>query len=109
MLLRALCAATGGFYHQAVEGTAAEQLRDLSEDYSPFARLPAAPAFGDWRTAITALAALPTDEQPLLVALDEFSYLVSAAPELASVLQRQLDAAGHKRGRGCAWCCAARR
>lgn len=47
MLLRALCAATGGFYHQAVEGTAAEQLRDLSEDYSPFARPPAAPAFGD--------------------------------------------------------------
>ena len=103
VLLRRLCALTGGFYHQAVEGTVADQLRDLAATYARFLRLPVPPAFESWTQAVDALLALPDTgragpgtggpDAPLPVVLDEFPYLLASAPELASVLQRALDAA----------------
>lgn len=90
VLLRALVAATGDFYHQALEGTAAEQLHDLGAAIAARARLPAALALPDWTAALDALvgehAAVPSP-----VVLDEFSYLVAADAALPSALQRALD------------------
>ncbi|MGH3612453.1 MAG: ATP-binding protein [Pseudonocardia sp.] len=96
-LLRGMTDVTGGFYYQAVEGAAAEQLRDFGRAYARHARLPAVPAFDGWDQAIEALLALRDDAGPTAVVLDEFPYLVAASPSLPSRLQRALDAA---RGRG---------
>lgn len=90
-------APASGFYYQAVEGTAVEQLRDLAQAYARFARLPAAPTFGGWDDAIEALLALPGSGDAAVLVLDEFPYLVAASPSLPSRLQRVLDA---RRGRG---------
>ncbi|CAN5177021.1 ATP-binding protein [soil metagenome] len=90
VLLRALVEESGGFYHQALEGTAAEQLGDLGAAIAGRAGLPAALALPDWGSALDALlgehAAVPSP-----VVLDEFSYLVAADASLPSVLQRTLD------------------
>ncbi|MGH8933499.1 MAG: AAA family ATPase [Egibacteraceae bacterium] len=59
--------------------------------------MPAAPVFTDWDQAIAALLALPGEGPPLPVVLDEFPYLVAAAPSLPSRIQRALDGA---RGEG---------
>lgn len=95
-LLRRLCEVSGGFYHQAVEGTEAEQLRDLARTYALYVGMPVVPAFTDWDQVIDALLTLGTNE-PAAVVLDEFPYLVAGAAGLPSRLQRALDAA---RGRG---------
>lgn len=90
VLLRALVDAGGGFYHQALEGTAAEQLRDLGAAIAARAGLPAALALPDWTAAVDALIG----EQAVVespVVLDEFSYLVAADASLPSTLQRALD------------------
>jgi AAA+ ATPase superfamily predicted ATPase len=89
-LLRALVAA-GGLYHQALEGTAAEQLRDVGRSYARHLGLPASPAFQDWQDAVDALLGLPDEGRPLLVVLDEFPYLTASSPSLPSLLQRALD------------------
>ncbi len=89
-LLRGLAAATGGFYHQALEGAAAEQLRDLGRTYAQHVGLPVPPAFGDWQEAVDALMALPGDG-PVLVVLDEFPYLLASSPGLSSLFQRVID------------------
>jgi hypothetical protein len=89
VLLRALAAAAGGFYHQAVEGTPADQLRLLGEDYALARRLPAPVAFADSDAALRAL--LDDDAGPRLIVLDECSYLIDADPSLPSRLQRALD------------------
>lgn len=96
-LLRALADLSAGFYYQAVEGTAAEQLRDLGQAYARYARLPAAPSFDGWDQAIEALLELSVTGDPIVLVLDEFPYLVAASPSLPSRLQRILDA---RRGRG---------
>lgn len=95
-LLRALCEVSGGMYHQAVEGTEAEQLRDLARTYARYVGMPVVPAFTEWDQAVDALLALGGDT-PVLVVLDEFPYLVAGAAGLPSRLQRALDAS---RGRG---------
>ena len=75
--------------YQAVEGTVADQLRDLTEAIlscqdDPVLR--AAP-LQNWDAALAYLARLAA-EQPLLVVFDEYQYLAESDPTLASRMQR---------------------
>lgn len=90
-LIRAVAAASGGFYHQALEATATEQLRDLGDTYARYLGLPAPPVFDHWQEAVDALLMLPDHEGPRLVVLDEFPYLTRSSPSLPSLFQRALD------------------
>ncbi|GAA5058971.1 AAA family ATPase [Nocardia callitridis] len=49
-------------------------------------------SFDNWDHAMAYLFGLGTRaDNPMLVVIDEFPYLVKAAPELASVMQREVD------------------
>lgn len=85
-LLQALCEATGGLYHGAVEATTAESLRRFGQRLAEHTGAPGAIAVGSWEDALTAVLRLG-EHAPKLVVLDEFPYLVQAAPELPSVVQ----------------------
>ena len=82
----------GGKRHiifQAVEGTVADQLRDLTEAILAFQDDPvlrAAP-LPNWDAALAYLARLAA-AGPLLVIFDEYQYVAEAEPTLASRLQR---------------------
>ncbi|MFB9891824.1 hypothetical protein [Planobispora takensis] len=57
-------------------------------------------AFGDWREAVDALLRLGEDrDRPVTVVLDEFSYLMDAAPPLTSIVQNALSPRGHAKTR----------
>ena len=84
-------------FHQAVKGTAAEQLVGLTDaicEYRPDAVLAAAP-LPNWRAAVAYLLDLARDAKrdghPLLVVLDEFPYFVTSEPNLPSLLQAALE------------------
>lgn len=96
ILLREACAVTGGFYYQAIEGTAREQLDDFARGYAAFLGHAATPSFAGWQQAIDAVLSIP-GTAPRAVVIDEFSYLTAASPGLPSIVQRALDSAG---GRG---------
>jgi hypothetical protein len=83
----ALVEQAGGLYVQAVEGTSADQLRQLGADLAAHDRLPAPLQLDGWERALDALLA-----REGLVVIDEVSYLVASDASLASRLQRQLDA-----------------
>lgn len=97
ILLRRLSAASGGFYHQAIEGTQSEQLQDLAHAITRFAKLPDVPSFPTWRQALNALLVLSGTDEPLAIVLDEFPLLVASAPELPTLLH---DAVEERRTRG---------
>ncbi|MCC7106320.1 MAG: ATP-binding protein, partial [Chloroflexi bacterium] len=74
---------------QAVEGTTADQLRDLTEallaaEDDPVLR--AAP-LANWDAALAHIARMAS-HAPLLVILDEYQYLAASDPSLGSRLQR---------------------
>ena len=94
VLLRELVERHDGFYHQAVEGTVADQLADLGRALGRRLGVPRGLVPADWEDALDLL--LDSPGLPPLVVLDEFSFLVSADPSLPSRLQRRLDAAGHE-------------
>jgi uncharacterized protein len=89
-LLQALVEATGGLYFGATEATAADSLRQFADALAGYARLGASPRLAGWDDAIRFLFASQWGE-PRMIVLDEFPYLVAAAPELPSVLQREID------------------
>ncbi|CAN5890194.1 ATP-binding protein [soil metagenome] len=91
VLLRALASTTDGFYHQALEGSSADQLRDLGAAVMRRLGLPAGVELADWSALLDALFTVADRESPVVI-LDEFSYLVDAEPALPSLLQRALDA-----------------
>jgi AAA+ ATPase superfamily predicted ATPase len=75
--------------YQAVEGTVADQLRDLTNSIlashdDPVLRAAPLP---NWEAALAYLAQLATSG-PLLVIFDEYQYVAEADPTLASRLQR---------------------
>ncbi len=88
-LLDAFAAGKRRIIFQAVEGTTADQLRDLTaavlacEEDSV---LRAAPLV-NWAQALATFARM-ADRGPLLVILDEYQYAAEADPSLASQLQR---------------------
>jgi AAA+ ATPase superfamily predicted ATPase len=87
VLVRALCAATGGFYWEAFEGGRSDQLADLATHLGRFTRSIAPLALPDWDAALAALGSLRTP-----VAIDELPYLLRDNPEIPSLLQRRLGA-----------------
>ena len=94
-LLQALASATGGIYFPGLEVTEAVALRLFADEVIRFTGEPVRP-FRDWLEAIPYLFRLagPAGGPPVPVIIDEFPYLVKAAPELPSVIQRELGPGG---------------
>lgn len=86
-LLDALCRAAGGFYFSATEATDAESLQRIGAALTDFLRpvTPLRPR--DWYEVVDLLLSIGA-EQPVPVVIDEFPYLVKAAPALPSIIQR---------------------
>lgn len=85
--------AAGGLYYQATRRTEREQLRNLSRQVGEhFAddALRHGIAFPDWEELFGYLLRRAGGD-PLLVVLDEFPFLVSAAPALPSIVQKIWD------------------
>lgn len=89
-LLQAICEATGGFYHQALEQESGPALASLGADLGRFTGVPGAIGLRDWGEAVDSLIALGVGRGALPVVVDEFPYLVAVAPELPSIIQRAL-------------------
>lgn len=93
-LLRALAEGQGGFYFGATAATAGESLRQFGAALARHAGSPAPFSFATWDDAISYLFSLAAPGRavgPMLVLIDEFPYLVKAAPELPSLIQREMD------------------
>lgn len=93
-LLRRLAAATGGFYHQALEEEAIPALEHLGDALGGWLGVPGGRlAFAGWPDAVDAVAGLRRDDgAPVVAVIDELPYLLNRVPELSSVLQRAVDA-----------------
>jgi len=95
-LLRRLAAATGGFYHQALEEEPAPALERLGEALGAWSGAPGGRlAFADWSAAVDAIAGLRAEgaaAAPAVAVIDELPYLLERSPELPSMLQRAVDA-----------------
>ncbi|MFC4123906.1 ATP-binding protein [Nocardia rhizosphaerae] len=93
-LLRALVDQVGGFYFVATTATAGESLRQFGAALAEFTGAEVPISFDNWDHAVTylfGLAARGHAAKPLLIVIDEFSYLVKAVPELPSLIQRETD------------------
>lgn len=88
-LLRALCQATGGFYHAAEEATDGESLHRIGAALAGHLGAPAPLAFRDWSEVVDALLGLGRDGV-VPVVIDEFPYLARANPRLPSIIQNAL-------------------
>jgi hypothetical protein len=86
-LLDAAYEQAGGFYFGATQATDAESLRLISADLTAHLNPPSPLHLADWHEVLDTLLALGA-ERPVPVVLDEFPYLVKAAPELPSVIQQ---------------------
>ncbi|NLT06754.1 MAG: helix-turn-helix domain-containing protein [Solirubrobacterales bacterium] len=86
-LIEQLCEAAGGFRYQAVAGLPASQLADLGRELGE--RIGSGPLqLSGWADALDRLALVDAP----VVAIDELPYLTETVPELASLLQRYVDA-----------------
>ncbi|KAK1180646.1 ATP-binding protein [Streptomyces sp. NBS 14/10] len=93
-LLRALVEQHGGFYFGATAATEAESLRQFGAALADHAGSPVPFAFSTWDDAISYLFGLAGPrhaDAPLLMVIDEFPYLAKTAPELPSLIQREID------------------
>jgi len=93
-LLRALVEQRHGLYFGATAATAGESLRQFGAALAAHTGSPSPFTFANWDDAITYLFGLARSDRtdgPLLVVIDEFPYLSKTAPELASVIQREID------------------
>ena len=95
-LLEAFAESTGGFYWQALEETSAQNLRDFSAAWNTFRGSTEGQEFPSWSAAIASLFDRRTDT---LVVLDEFGYLLDAAPEVPSLIQARLTPRSQREGR----------
>ena len=96
LLLQALREATDGFYWQAVQQSARQNLGSFGQAWAQFLGAAAPYRFMNWRDALAAVTS-HTAVQPTAVLLDEIGYLIDAAPEIPSVLQEVLSPAGRAR------------
>lgn len=87
-LLRKVCDDFGGIYHQAVEGTPAQQLLHLCEEIGDRLTL-----FKDVipKTWNEFFRLLPREKLPPLIVFDEFPYWVAADSTLPSFFQKWID------------------
>ncbi|MFI6986518.1 ATP-binding protein [Embleya sp. NPDC050154] len=93
-LLRALTEQCGGFYFGATTATAGESLRQFGAALAEHTGAPAPFSFATWDDAVTFLFGLADPargEGSQVIVLDEFPYLAKVAPELPSLLQREID------------------
>jgi AAA+ ATPase superfamily predicted ATPase len=93
-LLRALVEQQGGFYFGATAATEGESLRQFGTALARHAGARVPFSFATWDDAISYLFDLADPDrgaEPLLVVIDEFPYLAKAAPELPSLIQREMD------------------
>jgi AAA+ ATPase superfamily predicted ATPase len=95
-LLDALARASGGFMFTATEATAPESLREFGVALAEHRREPAPFRFENWDEALSQLLRGGSSQTPGVAVLDEFPYLVAQAPELPSLIQRQLDPASRR-------------
>lgn len=91
-LLRRLAQEANGFYYQAVEEEQSQALQGFGSALGEHLQVPGGRlAIDNWDAGIRALEDLPATGSPLLVAIDEFPYLLRHSPELPSLLQRAID------------------
>lgn len=95
-LLEALATATGGLYFPALEETEAVSLRAFAGALTRQGIVVSRP-LANWGDAIRLLLSAVRDE-PRVVVIDEFPFLVKASPSLPSVIQRELGPGGAGRG-----------
>ncbi|MDP9093967.1 MAG: ATP-binding protein [Actinomycetota bacterium] len=94
-LLESLTEATGGFYFAALRQSSTQNLDRLADAYRVRINSRARVSFQNWEEALEALLALGENaDAPVVVALDEFPYLLEVAPELPSILQALLSPRG---------------
>ena len=94
-LLELLVEQYDGFYFSALSQSSTQNLSRLAEHYQAFTRSRAHVAFDTWEQAFEAVLALGEDrDNPVVVVIDEFPYLLEGAPELPSVLQSLLRPRG---------------
>ncbi len=91
-LLEALTSATGGMYFPALEETEAVSLRAFGNALIRQG-VPVPGPLRDWGDAISLLLSAVRD-QPRVVVIDEFPFLIKASPSLPSVIQRELGPGG---------------
>jgi AAA+ ATPase superfamily predicted ATPase len=90
-LLRALVEQQQGFYFGATAATARESLRQFGAALAAYAGSPSPFSFANWDDAISYLFGLATKGESQVVVIDEFPYLAKTAPELPSLIQREID------------------
>ncbi len=95
-LLEALTTASGGMYFPALEETEAVSLRAFGNALVRQG-VPVDRPLRDWGDAISLLLSSVRD-QPAVVVIDEFPFLMKASPSLPSVLQRELGPGGSGQG-----------
>ncbi|MGH3280346.1 MAG: AAA family ATPase, partial [Trebonia sp.] len=98
LLLEALSTATGGLYFPALEETEAVSLRAFATALVRHG-IPVDRPLLDWGDAISRVLSAARDE-PQVVVIDEFPFLVKASPSLPSVVQRELGPGGSGQGSG---------
>jgi AAA+ ATPase superfamily predicted ATPase len=87
-LLLEACRRFGGLYHQAVEGTPAQQLLHLTEEIQerlPIFRDVSPKSWGEFFTLLS------REKLPRLLVFDEFPYWVAGDSMLPSILQKWVD------------------
>jgi AAA+ ATPase superfamily predicted ATPase len=92
-LLERISNRVGGWYWEAIEGTARQQLDAFASAFSDWTKLPARPHFEGWSEALQAV----WQAGPPVMVLDELQHLVASAPELPSVLQTRVSREGGPR------------
>jgi AAA+ ATPase superfamily predicted ATPase len=81
----------GGLVSQAIEASSALQLEGVYSDLKEYLKFPATPK--SWSEFFSLLDRV---EERVIIALDEFPYLVTSDPSLPSIVQRWLD---HRRNK----------
>ncbi len=90
-LLDAMTRTAGGFMFTATEATAQQSLEEFGVALARYRGEPVAYRFAGWDEALTQLLRGDSGSPTAIAVLDEFPYLARQAPELPSLLQRQLD------------------
>ena len=90
-LLQLLCARYSGFYWQAEETEAADNLASLSRAYAVWSGSPGV-RFESWDAAIGQLLARKTGPTPIVI--DEIGRVIDKVPSLPSIVQRNLAPTG---------------
>lgn len=94
-LLQTLTEHCGGFYFVALRQSSTQNLQRLAEAYRLYTGTRARVHFQTWEEALEALLAIGDGAtEPAVVVIDEFPYLLEAAPQIPSLLQALLSPRG---------------